>query len=431
MTTPLLPDARTAPQGGVVRPSLLLLTATTFVTWIGTRLTAVALPLVALQETGEPWTMGLVGGAAGLPLLTVAWWGRRVRDRLTTGRALAVVMALNAVGMALVPAATSSGHLGATVLGASGLVTGAAAALLGPAERSLVSDLADEHVRRGGRTGPARWLAWQNLAHRVSMVFAPPAAAWAVTVWGAAPLLWCETVVVGVAAVALLAVPGVPAPAQDRIVPAAVRGVSAVAVLRRHPDIAAGVAMAGVAGACWFGFSLGLTVLGTERGRPGQLLAAGMSGYGLASVLASLVVPFAIQRVPQTLAMSSAWLTLGGAFVLLPLAAPSLVGVACAAAVGGAATPWGIAALNAAISSRTHGADRRAAFTAETVLHSGGTSVGLLLGGAVIGWVGAGTVLVAAGTAQAVAAVVGAGWARRATQRGAWTSARRANVDGV
>lgn len=398
-----------------MRSPLLLLTATTFVTWIGTRLTAVALPLVAYTETGEAWTMGLVGGAAGLPLVTVAWWGRHLRDHLTTGRALAAVMTANAVGLAVVPVAARCGGLGATTLCVSGLITGAAAALLGPAERSLVSDLADEHLRRGGASGPARWLAWQDLAHRVSMVFAPPAAAWFVTVWGAQPLLWCETVVVALAAVTLLGVRG--APARDRSDAAALPSVSTMAVLRQHPDVAAGVLMAGVAGLCWFGFSLGLTILGVEHGRPGQLLAAGMSGYGVASVLASLTVPFVIQRVPCMLAMSGAWLVLGGAFVLLPLVAPSLGGVASVAAAGGAATPWGIAALNALISDRTHGAARRAAFTAETVLHSGGASLGLLVGGAVIGWVGAATVLVTAGLAQVLTAVVGAGWVRAVTRR--------------
>ncbi|MCN0178838.1 MFS transporter [Salinispora arenicola] len=402
-----------------MRRGLLLLTVITFVTWVGTRMTAVALPLVALEETGQAWTTGLVGGMAGLPLLTVGWWGRGLRDRLTGGRALAVVMGVNAAGLAVVPVASVMGQNGVVALCVSGLVTGVAGALLGPAERSLVSDLADEHVARGGRTGPARWLAWQDLAHRVSMIFAPPAGAWAVTMWGADALLWCETAVVALAATALLAVPAGRAThqedrggVQEEATPG--RPVSALAVLRSRPQVAAGVLMAGVGGVCWFGFSLGLAVLGVEHDMPGALIAAGMSGYGAASVAASLLVPVVIDRLPRMTAMLCSWVVLGAVFGALPLVTPSLAGVAVVAAVGGAAMPWGIAALNALISEQTHGPERRAAFTAETVLHSGGSSLGLLAGGALIGWAGSEAVLLTTGFLQIAAAVGGAGWAWKA-----------------
>ncbi|ABP54193.1 MFS transporter [Salinispora tropica] len=399
-----------------MRRGLLLLTVITFVTWVGTRMTTVALPLVALEETGQAWTTGLVGGMAGLPLLTVGWWGKGLRDRLTGGRALAVVMGVNAAGLAIVPVASLTGQVGAVALCVSGLVTGVAGALLGPAERSLVSDLADEHVARGGSTGPAKWLAWQDLAHRVSMIFAPPAGAWAVTVLGAGSLLWCQTAVVALAAIAFLGVPAGGTThhedlggAQGEVTPG--RPVSALAVLRSHPQVAAGVLMAGVGGVCWFGFSLGLAVLGVEYGMPGALIAAGMSGYGAASVAASLLVPMVIDRLPRMTAMLSSWIVLGAVFVALPLVVPSLAGIAVVAAVGGAAMPWCLAALNALISEQTHGPERRAAFTAQTVLHSGGASLGLLVGGALIGWAGSEAVLLATGLLQIAAAIGGAVWA--------------------
>ncbi|MEU6662073.1 MFS transporter [Streptomyces sp. NPDC046821] len=396
-----------------MRKSLQLLTAITFVTWIGTRMTAVALPLVALAETGEVWATGLVGGMAGLPLLTVGWWGRGLRDRLASGRALAAVMALNVVGLAVVPVAALAGEGGALALCVSGLVTGAAGALLGPAQRALVADLADLHVVRGGRAGSGRWLAWQDLAHRVSMIFAPPAGAWLVVAWGARPLLWCETVVVAAAAVLMLAVP---AARQQEHAPegATAEGVSALDVVRSRPQVAAGVLMAGVGGVCWFGFTLGLAVLGVEHGRPGALIAAGMSGYGTASVIVSLLAPLVIDRLPRVPLMVFSWVVLGATFVLLPSAAPGLAGICALAAVAGAATPWGIAALNTLISEQTTGAERRAAFTAETVLHSGGSSLGLLVGGALIGWAGAGPALVATGVAQVLAAAGGGLWAWKA-----------------
>ncbi|MEU5946791.1 MFS transporter [Micromonospora sp. NPDC047465] len=399
-----------------MRRSLLLLTVITFVTWIGTRMTAVALPLVALAETGEVWATGLVGGMAGLPLLTVGWWGRGLRDRLISGRALAAVMAVNAAGLAVVPVAALAGQVGVFALCASGLVTGAAGALLGPAQRALVADLADEHVAQGGQTGSARWLAWQDLAHRVSMILAPPAGAWLVVAWGAQPLLWCEALVVALAAVVMLAVPAAHRhePTPEGETP---EGVSALDVVRSYPQVAAGVLMAGVGGVCWFGFSLGLAVLGVEHGQPGALIAAGMSGYGTASVITSLLVPLVIDRLPRVPLMVVSWVVLGATFVLLPTAAPSLAVIAALAAVGGVAMPWGIAALNALISEQTTGAERRAAFTVQTVLHSGGSSLGLLVGGALIGWAGTGPVLVATGLAQVLAAAGGALWAWKARDK--------------
>ncbi|MER0247216.1 MFS transporter [Streptomyces sp. HSW2009] len=415
-----------------MRRPLLLLTVITFVTWVGTRMTAVALPLVALAETGGAWATGLVGGAAGLPLVTVGWWGRGLRDRLTSGRALAVVLAGHAVGLAVVPVAALAGRIDAATLCVSGLVTGAAGALVGPAQRALVADLADGYVAEGGLAGPARWLAWQDLAHRVSMIFAPPLGAWLVVAWGARPLLWCESLVVALAAGAMLAVPAARRPeraAADE--PAAVVSVRAVA--RSRPQIAAGVLMAGVGGLCWFGFTLGLAVLGVEHGRPRALIAAGMSGYGAASVLVSLLVPLVIDRLPRIPLMVFSWAVLGAAFALLPAVAPGVAGICALSAVAGAAAPWGIAALNTLISEETSGAERRAAFTLETVLHSGGSSLGLLVGGALIGWVGVGPVLVATGLAQVLAAVGGALWTWRAgtkaTGRGRPPATDRPGVD--
>ncbi|MFF2452907.1 MFS transporter [Isoptericola sp. NPDC058082] len=402
-----------------MRRPLLILTAITFLTWVGARITAVALPLVALAETGEAWATGLVGGMSGLPLLTVGWWGRGLRERLVSGRALAPVMLVQAAGLAIVPLAALVGQVGAVSLCASGLVTGVAGALLGPAERALVADLADVGRHGGGAGGAgasaARWLAWQDLAHRVSMIFAPPLGAWLVVAWGAEPLLWCQAAVVLVAAAAMLRVPRADgrAPARGEEEPTAV-----LAVLRAHPQVAVGIAAAGVGGLCWFGFSLGLAVLGVEHGMPGALIAAGMSGYGATSVAASLAAPLLVDRLPRLATAVGTWAVLGLSFAALPAVVPSVVGVALVSAVGGLATPFGIAALNALISERTSGAERRAAFTAETVLHSGGASLGLLVGGAVIGVVGAGPVLVVVGGVQVLTGGLGLLAARYLGARG-------------
>ncbi|PUB22157.1 hypothetical protein C8K30_11325 [Promicromonospora sp. AC04] len=425
-------------------PHLVTLTATTFVTWAGQRITAVALPLVALEQTGDAWTTGLVGGFAGLPLLTSAWWGRRLRSRLKSGRALAVLLGVQVLGLVLVPVAAASVGVGAVMLCASGLVTGATAAMLAPAQRALTADLAELPGNPPG-VG-ARALAWQDLAHRSSMIFAPALGAWLLVAWGAEPLLWCEAAAVALSAVAMATVPaahrgssaswdeGV-SPSEDIETPAGpdapnrpgAAGLdepgrqdppdtvpSVRSVLRAHPDLAVGIGLAGIGGITWFAFTLGLALLGAELDRPGELIAAGMTGYGVATVGVSFVVPLVIHRVPRVPAIVVSWVMLGAAYLALPMAAPNLLAVGLVSAVGGSTMPFGIAALNALIVDRTTGAERSAAFTAETVLHSGGASVGLLVGGALIGAFGAGPVLVVTGLMQVVAALAAASWLRAA-----------------
>ncbi|MFD6448863.1 MFS transporter [Promicromonospora sp. NPDC060204] len=410
-------------------PHLVTLTATTFITWTGQRITAVALPLVALDQTGDAWTTGLVGGFAGLPLLTSGWWGRRLRAHLVSGRALALLLAVQVLGLALVPVAAATVGVGAVVLCATGLVTGATSALLSPAQRALTADLAE--LPGNGPGVGAKALAWQDLAHRVSMIFAPALGAWLLVAWGAEPLLWWEAAAVALAAVAMLTVPavragdgagaGVAGEGETGESEAARAGKSAVdaepapplrSVLRGNRELAVGLALAGVGGVTWFAFALGLALLGVELDRPGELIAAGMAGYGVATVGVSFVVPLVVHRVPRIPAIVASWVVFGVAYVALPAAAPNLLAVGVVSALGGLAMPFGIAALNALIVERTTGAARRTAFTAETVLHAGGASLGLLVGGALIGALGAGPVLVVTGMLQVVVALGAAVWLR-------------------
>lgn len=431
-------------------PHLVTLTATTFVTWTGQRITAVALPLVALDQTGDAWTTGLVGGFAGLPLLTSAWWGRRLRGHLTSGRALAAVLAVQVLGLALVPVAAATVGVGAAVLCASGLITGATSAMLAPAQRALTADLAE--LPGNGPDVGARALAWQDLAHRVSMIFAPALGAWLLVSWGAEPLLWWEAAAVALAAVAMLTVPAAAgvgpvsrvepiktSPDADtldrRTEPDQRTGPddapSLRSVLRGNPELAVGLGLAGVGGVTWFAFALGLALLGVELDRPGELIAAGMAGYGAATVGVSFVVPLVVHRVPRIPAIVASWVLFGVAYLALPAAAPDLLAVGLVSAVGGLAMPFGIAALNALIVDRTSGAARRTAFTAETVLHAGGASLGLLAGGALIGAFGAGPVLVVTGLLQVVAALGAAVWLRTRRASAAPRTARTLSAETV
>lgn len=387
--------------------------STTFVVWWGQRMTAVAMPLVALAATHSPWATGLVGGMAGLPLVTSPWWARRGWQRLTSGRAVALVLVAQVLGLLIVPGTALAGPVRWPALAATGLVSGAASALAGPAQRGLLAEIAEPL----GPYAAARALAWQDFAHRASMIVAPALGAVAVTAWGPVPLLWCEAAGVSVGAILIATVRG-----RVRHVPGAAKaepGPTMRAVLRRYPSIAVAVAMDGIGGLVWFAFTLGLAVRGAEAHQPGALIAAGMTGYGVTSVIAALVCPRMLHRLPWLATTATAYVVLGSTFAALTVCGPSVPVVAAVAAVGGCLTPFGNAALDALISARTSGAERRTAFAASAFVHDGAVSVGLVAGGTVIGLAGSTATLAVAGVLQVAAGLAGLGWRlhRRTSRR--------------
>jgi MFS family permease len=381
---------------------------TTFVSWIGLRLTEVALPLIALQQTGSVWATGLVAGSSGIALLTSPWWAARLRQRLTSGPALAAVLGVQALGYLTVAVAAALDALTVVHLCLGGLIAGAATSVGGPATRALLADIGD-------RIGPGvavRAVAWQDLAHRISMVVSPPVAALVVTQYGAMPLMWADSLAVLVAAavVARVGMYGLARGTAESI-PRRAREV-----LRAHPLVADGIVMAAVGWFWWFAFALGLAILGAETGRPGQLIAAGMTGYGIGSLAGSVTAPLVATRLPRVPTIVTGWMVLGAAFASLPLIDGSLLALALVSAVGGFVTPLSLAAMNALIIEHTSGPERRTAFATQYVASSGGSSVGMLCGGAVIALLGAETTLHVAGAvlmAVPLVLLVRARWSAR------------------
>jgi MFS family permease len=352
-----------------------------FVSWTGLRMTEVALPLIALEQTGSLWATGLVAGSAGISLLTSPWWAARLRHRLTSGRALAGVLVVQALGHLIVAVAAVFDVLSVAYLCVSGLLVGAATSVGGPATRAFLADLGD----RFGPRVAVRALAWQDLAHRCSMITSPPIAAWVITQHGPMPLMFADAIAVLLAAALIFPVAGF----AHRHVTVSRRPRRARDVLRAHPVVADGIAMAAVGWFWWFAFALGLAILGAETGRPGQLVAAGMAGYGIGSLAGSVTASVAIVRLPRTPLMVSSWIVLGGMFASLPWLDGSLLALSVCSAVGGVAAALGITALNALITEHTSGADRRTAFAVQQVAGTGGSSLGMLSGGAVIAVLGA------------------------------------------
>ena len=156
------------------------------------RIAQVALPLVILRETGSVAATGLVGGAAGIPVLLSPWWARKARQWVDSGPRLAVVAAVSAAALALVPAAAMLGLLTPELLVISGLLLGCGDALSTPGRSALLADTGD----RWGEGRAVVLLTWQDGLRRIGMMVGPVVGALAVAADLTNGLLWVEAATV-------------------------------------------------------------------------------------------------------------------------------------------------------------------------------------------------------------------------------------------
>lgn len=398
-----------APPG--TRRDIATMLLVTLLSWTGQRLTAIALPLVALDQTGSMWTTGLVGGMAGLPMITAPWWGARLRQKLVSGRALACVLMLEVVGLCIVPLAATLGEVEVWHLALAGLVTGLALALAGPGARALLSDVADQI----SPDTTVRALSAQDFMHRLPMVYAPPLAAWAIAQGWAIQLLWAEAIGVAIAVLLVMTVRGAHERASElegtgpegtgltgtaAVSAEPERPVSIRSLLPKLPDVTRSLAMSAAGGFLWVGLTLGMTLLGAEMGREGALIGAAMAGYGATSITMSFFAPFIVPRLPALPTHAAAWVMFGLSLLALPMAHGNTLAIAIIAGAGGLIMPLGIGAHDGLISRSSTGHDRRALFTADSAMHSSAYAFGMLTGGGIIGAIGAENALYAAGALQ-------------------------------
>jgi hypothetical protein len=374
------------------RDALFLLTGSGF-SDLAFRIAQVALPLVVLHETGSVAATGLAGGAAGIPVLLSPWWARRARQWVDSGPRLAIVACVQAFALAIVPAAAALGVLRPEVLIAAGLLLGSGDALSSPGRSALLADTGD----RWGLDRAVLLLTWQDGIRRVGMVVGPPIGALAIAAGLTDELLWLEAATVLLAGVLSLSVSGERSATISEL-PSIRSG------LKGRPEVLSGWIARGVGCFTWFSFTLGLSVIGADRGRPGVYLAAGMSGYGLGSVVGTVISLAVIRRIPPVPLASVAWAVMGLCWVGMGLwTTPAAVAVL--AALGGVAVVLGITAISAVITRSSAGAERRALLSGQSVVVNASSSAGLLVGGPVIAAVGAEPTLIASGVLTAAVAL--------------------------
>jgi predicted MFS family arabinose efflux permease len=298
-----------------------------------------------------------------------------------------VVAAASAAALAIVPGAAALGALTPGLLILSGLLLGCADALSNPGRSALLADTGD-------RWGPDRavlLLTWQDGLRRIGMLVGPPIGAVAVATGLANTLLWIEAATV--LAAGLLAVRVKAAVAAED---APEEAPSIRASLRGRPDILYGWIARGTGCLTWFAFTLGLSVIGAERGQPGVYLAAGMSGYGAGALLGTVVSLAVVRRIPPIPVAALAWTAMGLCWVGMGVWTTPAV-VAVLGALSGVTVVLGIAAISVLITRTSYGAERRALLSGQSVVVNASSSAGLFVGGPIIATAGAEATLVGAG----------------------------------
>ncbi|WP_350275893.1 MFS transporter [Kribbella sp. HUAS MG21] len=357
------------------------------------RIAQIALPLVILRETGSVAATGLVGGASGIPVLLSPWWARRARQWVDSGPRLAIVALVSAIALASVPAAAGLGLLSPGLLIVSGLLLGCGDALSNPGRSALLADTGD----RWGEGRAVLLLTWQDGLRRTGMLLGPSIGALAVSSGFTNELLWVEAAAVVGAGLLACRVPAERATSGD----VAPEMPSIRESLRGRTDVLYGWIARGTGCVTWFAFTLGLSIIGEERGQPGVYLAAGMTGYGVGSLVGTAVSLAVVRRTKPVVTAALAWAWSGLCWVGMGVWTTPPV-VAVMGALSGITVVIGIAAISVLITQSSDGAHRRALLSGQSVVVNAGSAAGMLAGGPIIGAVGAESTLVGAGLVTAI-----------------------------
>ncbi|WP_052593687.1 MFS transporter [Luteipulveratus mongoliensis] len=361
------------------------------------RFAQVALPLVVLQETGSVAALGLVTGAAGLPVLTSPWWARSLRQRITSGRGLAAVQVGEAAPLAVVPLLAWLGGLNAVTLAAAGLALGVFQALAAPGLMALFADIGD----RLGERGAVSLLTWQDGIRRGTMLVGPSLGGVAVMLGWLLPALWFEAFMLVVSA--LLALPVRPTEPAD----GAVEEIPSIrSALVGRPDVARGWLLRGTSCLTWFAFTLGMSVYGAQQDRAGVYFAAGMTAYGVGSLTGTLLVGRVVHRLAPMAVARLAWTVGGLAWIGMSLWTTPW-GFALMGGIGGCFAVLGIGAVNRIIAAAGAGPVRRTLMSGQSVVINATSSAGMLLGAPLLAVAGVRPTLAAAGILTTVVALLG------------------------
>lgn len=376
------------------------------------RFTQIALPLVVLHEFNSAALAGLVGGLAGIPVVTSPWWARRLRQRLADGPGLALVTVWQAAAIVLLPVSLLLGFFNPIVLGIVGMAVGVSDALGAPGRIALLGDLSDRlEMSTSGVTAPTgeaatRLVTWDDALRRAAMVIGPALAGVGVTLGWTQAMLWVEGFGLILSAVLISRVRSAPVGSRH-VIRRAGPGVSEPAPgilesVRMQPDILRGWVMRGTSCLSWFAFTLGIASLGQRTGQLG-LQATAMTAYGIGCFVTTVAIASRPATRPPLRTAAWSWAGTGFSFAAMSLwttpAPVALVSAAC-----GAITVVGIRSLTFLLLQQTAGGQRRAALAGQSIVVDVTVAIGMLGGGLLIDRFGPQPVLFASGLVTALVA---------------------------
>lgn len=372
---------------------------------VGFRIAMVALPLLAVAQTGSAWTVGLVTGAAGVPVITAPWWSRPAQARLGSVGALAWLMCAEGAVSLCVPLAARLDLLGPVVMIGIGLCTGVLNAVSGPLDASLLATLGDAREvgssHEGSGRGAARMLSAQDGSIKAATTMAPLASLVLIQAVGLTATVAADGLLTLVGAACLVGLRVDPVHLDPGSRPQSVRHL-----LHGQPTIVIGFVVRAAGCGAWFAFTLCLALVGEQRGIGVQLATVGLSSYAAGAVAGSLLGVYAAGTSRPALLNSASWLLAGAGWVVIGLH-PTLLLTGVTAAAMGLVVPAGNAATTALVTRAYAGAARRSMLTAQATVVTGSTTLGVLVGGPLIALVGAAPAIVAAGGCVTTIACVG------------------------
>ncbi|WBP92067.1 MFS transporter [Kitasatospora cathayae] len=349
------------------RGPVLLLWGAQTASVFGDRLYALAVMWLAWQRSGGA-AMGLVAIAESVPYIVLGTVGRRVMERFTTLRSLALVDLVRMVLVAALPWTWEvSGTPGLLV---SAALLGVGGALFDPNLGALVPELV-----RPGEVQAVNGL--MDSTSRIARVAGPGSAGVLLAVMPMAGLFWLDAGTFALSAVAL-AVLGAgtglraSAPAGSTAASGAGPRTRARALVRTHPETGVVLAVHGIAifaGAVSIVMPALVAVrLGGGVGTYGVMLAATGAGSIVGNAVAGNV------RLPNSLPLfyCAAW-TVSGALMAVTGSVSTVTELVAVSAAYGAVSPFLAVSLSTHLAQFPPAARRRLLTLDQTVIRTMGT----------------------------------------------------------
>ena len=348
-----------------------------------------------VQLTGSGVSVGLVAGLQFLPVLLFGAWGGVLADRLPKRTLLTCTQLLMAIPALALWALTAGGHVEVWMVYGLVLARGSVNAIDNPARQAFVMEMVGTH-----RVVNA--VALNSVIVHTARIVGPAAAGGVIALLGVAPCFAINAATFLVMFVALRAMdPGLlERGARAGREPGQLR--SALAYVRRTPELRIPLAMMVLVGTVSFNFQVLLPLLAAQTWHgTAATYAALTASMGVGSVLGALAAGARGRATPRILVFAAA--LFGGAELLVALA-PSFPLQALALVPLGAASVTFAAGVNASLQLAAAPAVRGRVMALYSVVFLGSTPIGAPLSGWLASTEGPRAALALGGAAALVAA---------------------------